>query len=208
MSPLDDSLHFIDDGLVLKMTKDRRVFIISGRPSHCPINSYDSDLATLTSLVEPQSLSFASNGDLYVAESDGKRINRVRVISTDGRISPFAGVSSTRCNCLDPGCDCFDADQHLAASAKFSSIASIACTPDGVLFIADQVSCNKKKNKFHKQLRQSRSRCDNSLFLYLCCFRTTFLFMPPPFLALAPLFSFWLGGINSREKRCCLLIRV
>ncbi len=139
VSPLDGTLHFVDDGVVLKMTGDGRVSVVAGRPLHCPpSSSADPDAAVAASLVEPQSLAFAPNGDLFVAESDSQRINRVRRISTDGRLSTYAGADS-KCNCLDAACECFDAHHHLAANAKFSAIASLACTPDGVLYIADQV---------------------------------------------------------------------
>ena len=43
------------------------------------ISRRTSDLATDASLIEPQSLAFAPNGDLYIAESDSQRINRYTV---------------------------------------------------------------------------------------------------------------------------------
>lgn len=78
-----------------------------------------------------------SPGELYVAESDTQRINRIRIITSDGRISTFAGADS-RCNCRDPSCYCHAYDNVSATSAVFSSISSIAVTPDGVLHIGDQ----------------------------------------------------------------------
>ena len=63
-------------------------------------------------------------------------ISRIRRISTDGRIATYAG-SDSKCNCLDVGCPCFEPDRHLAANTPFSSIASVACSPDGVLYVAD-----------------------------------------------------------------------
>ena len=66
-----------------------------------------------------------------------QRINRIRKISTDGKISTFAGKDS-KCNCLDAACKCFEQDQFLAANVKFSAVSSISCAPDGVLYIADQ----------------------------------------------------------------------
>ena len=74
ISPLDNSLHFIDDNVVLKLTSDGRVSIVAGRPLHCPPvrQGVDVSLATSATLVEPQSLTFAPNGDLFVAESDSQ----------------------------------------------------------------------------------------------------------------------------------------
>uniref|UniRef100_A0A1A9WCA4 Tenascin-like protein n=1 Tax=Glossina brevipalpis TaxID=37001 RepID=A0A1A9WCA4_9MUSC len=141
VSPLDNTLHIIDDHMILRMTPDGRVRVISGRPLHCATTSsvYDTDLATHATLVMPQSIAFGPLGELYVAESDSQRINRVRVIGTNGRISPFAGAES-KCNCLERGCDCFEADHYLATSAKFNTIAALAVTPDGHVHIADQAN--------------------------------------------------------------------
>ncbi|XP_017122860.1 teneurin-m isoform X1 [Drosophila elegans] len=141
VSPLDNTLHIIDDHMILRMTPDGRVRVISGRPLHCATAStaYDTDLATHATLVMPQSIAFGPLGELYVAESDSQRINRVRVIGTDGRIAPFAGAES-KCNCLERGCDCFEAEHYLATSAKFNTIAALAVTPDGHVHIADQAN--------------------------------------------------------------------
>lgn len=36
ISPLDQSLHILDDHMILKVTVDKRAIIVAGRPSHCP----------------------------------------------------------------------------------------------------------------------------------------------------------------------------
>ena len=78
INPLDNSLHFIDDNTVLRITLDQQVEIMAGRPLHCH-NIEDRDLASFaakSTLISPTSLDFFGNGDLYLAESDGRRINR------------------------------------------------------------------------------------------------------------------------------------
>ncbi|XP_049291107.1 teneurin-m isoform X9 [Anopheles funestus] len=160
INPLDDTLHIIDDHMILRMTPDGRVRVIAGRPMHCATAggsgtgtgmstgvsgsvaaalNYDTDLAIHATLVMPQSIAFAPSGDLYVAESDSQRINRIRVIGTDGKIAPYAGAES-KCNCLERGCDCYEADHYLAISAKFNTISAITVTPDGHVHIADQAN--------------------------------------------------------------------
>lgn len=141
VNPLDDTLHIIDDHMILRMAPDGRVRVVAGRPLHCASGTiqYDSDLAAHATLVRPQSISFGPMGDLYVAESDSQRINRIRVIGTDGKVTLFAGAES-KCNCLERGCDCFEADHFLAISAKFNTIAALAVTPDGHVHIADQAN--------------------------------------------------------------------
>ncbi|XP_046748396.1 teneurin-m isoform X1 [Diprion similis] len=141
INPLDNSLHMIDDHMVLQLAPDGRVKVVAGRPLHCasPSTTFDTELATHATLVMPQSIAFAPSGDLYIAESDSQRINRVRVIGTDGKISPYAGAES-KCNCLERGCDCFEADHYLASSSKFNTISAVAVSPDGIVHIGDQAN--------------------------------------------------------------------
>lgn len=140
VNPLDDTLHIIDDHMILRMAPDGRVRVVAGRPLHCAstVSSYDTDLAAHATLVMPQSIAFSATGDLYVAESDSQRINRVRVIGTDGKVAAFAGAES-KCNCLERGCDCFD-EIYLATNAKFNTISALAVSPDGNVHIADQAN--------------------------------------------------------------------
>ena len=141
MNPLDSSLHIIDDHMIVRLTTDGRMKVVAGKPLHCaPAPSNDvQDFATHASLVMPQSLAFGPNGDLYVAESDSQRINRVRRIGTDGGIVTIAGAES-KCNCLDIGCTCFDEDRYLATSSRFNTISAITVTSDGVVHICDQAN--------------------------------------------------------------------
>lgn len=103
----------------------------------------------------PQSIAFGPIGELYIAESDSQRINRIRVISTDGRISHFAGAES-KCNCLERGCDCYTSDHHLATAAKFNTISAITVTSDGNVYIADQA--NYRVRSITSQIPASSSR--------------------------------------------------
>ncbi|XP_049888087.1 teneurin-m isoform X1 [Pectinophora gossypiella] len=141
INPLDNSLHIIDDHMILQMAPDGRVKVIAGRPLHCPspLTGIDMELATYATLVMPQSIAFGAAGDLYVAESDSQRINRVRLITTDGKISLYAGAES-KCNCLERGCDCFEADHFLASNSKFNTISAVIVSPDGIVHIADQAN--------------------------------------------------------------------
>ena len=127
--------------MIVRLTSDGRMKIVAGKPLHCPATSTSDavDLATQAGLVMPQSLAFGPNGDLYVAESDSQRINRVRRIGTDGRIITVAGAES-KCNCLDAGCNCYDEERHLATASRFNTISAIAVAPDGVLHICDQAN--------------------------------------------------------------------
>lgn len=61
------------------------------------------------------------------------------ILGTEGKISRFAGTES-KCNCLDRGCDCYEEDHYLAATAKFNTVSSITVSPDGVVHVADQAN--------------------------------------------------------------------
>ena len=163
-SPLDGSLHLLDDQMILRLTSDRRLQVVAGRPAHCAkpeedawasvssplsvnnngiISSNQSDWQSASSvyLETPQAIAFAPDGRLLIAESDSQHINRVRVWSGQSQrpaISLLAGTSFSSCSCLELGCECFDHEVGLARQAKLSTVSALAVTPAGHILIADQ----------------------------------------------------------------------
>lgn len=91
LSPLDGSLHFIDDRLVLKLTADMKIKVVAGTPLHCNTNADGKNQTSHKVLGTVLALAFSPNGYLYVADSDSRRINSIRVIDTDGNMKSFAG---------------------------------------------------------------------------------------------------------------------
>ncbi|CAG2169498.1 unnamed protein product, partial [Oppiella nova] len=149
ISPIDNSLYILDNHMVLKLTQDRRLRVVAGRPSHCSsvitgtpeevpnAETGDGMLASQVFLESPQSIAFGPNGDLYIAESDSQTINRVRVVTAaDNKIQRFAGAD-LKCSCMDVQCECYSSDT-LAINAKMSTISAITVTPDGRLHVCDQ----------------------------------------------------------------------
>ena len=143
INPLDDSLHLVDDNLVMKVAKDGRVNIVAGRPLHCPRPQEEEqylNLASQTTLVSPQSISFSTTGALFIAESDSRRINRVSRVGTDGKIAVYAGKDS-KCNCLENDCDCrAKSGDEQSLEAVFASMSSIAMGANGVVYVSDQAN--------------------------------------------------------------------
>ena len=148
INPLDNSLHILDDHMVLKLTPDRRIRVVAGRPTHCssvitaqedPESKKEAEnlLGTQVFLETPQSIAFSTNGDLFIAESDSQMINRVRLVTGDGRIVKYAGMDLD-CSCMENNCECFNVDVNTALTSKMSAIPSITVTPDGSLHICDQ----------------------------------------------------------------------
>ncbi|CAH0560894.1 unnamed protein product [Brassicogethes aeneus] len=164
LSPLDGSLHFIDDRLVLRLTADMKLKVVAGTPLHCHRDENATKVISENVLGTILALSFAPNGDMYIAESDTRNIYYIRLIDTSGKIIHFAGKvqDSQRNNCdcgvnlttpspknqeLPPACICgateettSNAETLLSSNARFQAISALTVSPGGVLHVADQGS--------------------------------------------------------------------
>uniref|UniRef100_A0AAQ4S417 Teneurin-4 n=1 Tax=Gasterosteus aculeatus aculeatus TaxID=481459 RepID=A0AAQ4S417_GASAC len=141
VSPMDNSLYVLDNNVVLQISENHQVRIVAGRPMHCQVPGIDhflmSKVAIHATLESANALAVSHNGVLYIAESDEKKINRVRQVSTNGEISLVAGAPSG-CDCKnDANCDCYFGDEGYAKDAKLNAPSSLAVCPDGELYIAD-----------------------------------------------------------------------
>lgn len=166
LSPLDGSLHLIDDRLVLKLTADMKIKVVAGIPLHCHREENNTRISNDKILGTVLALTFAPNGDLYIAESDTHSVYYIRLIDTSGKIIHFAGKlqdkSKKSCECaynvttaspserpqeLPPACLCgsteettSNAETLLSSNARFQAISALAVSPGGVLHVADQGS--------------------------------------------------------------------
>ena len=147
INPLDNTLHILDNDMVLKLTHDDKVVIVAGHAPHCPPPTPDTvsllsedqtapKLATNILLTSPQNIAFAPNGDMLIVESDRKQINRIRLVKTNGRIHHYAGARS-RCDCRLATCTCFDPKEVLATKVLLNSPTSVTVTPDQVVHFSD-----------------------------------------------------------------------
>ncbi|XP_060691053.1 teneurin-3 isoform X2 [Hemiscyllium ocellatum] len=140
INPMDNSLYVLDNNIVLQITENHQVRIAAGRPMHCQVPGIEYTLgkqAVHTALESASAISVSYSGVLYIAETDEKKINRVRQVTTDGEISLLAGAPSD-CDCKnDVNCDCYQTGDGYAKDAKLNSPSSLAVSPDGTLYIAD-----------------------------------------------------------------------
>ncbi|KAG7464755.1 hypothetical protein MATL_G00168990 [Megalops atlanticus] len=140
VNPMDNSLYVLENNVILRITENHQVSIIAGRPMHCQVPGIDyslSKLAIHSALESATAIAISHTGVLYIAETDEKKINRVRQVSTSGEISLLAGAAS-ECDCKnDVNCNCFAGDEGYATDASLNSPISLAVSPDGTLFIAD-----------------------------------------------------------------------
>ncbi|CAN8006168.1 unnamed protein product, partial [Ixodes hexagonus] len=147
INPLDNSLYFIDDHMILRLTKDQRLLVVAGQPVYCKTEDAaahksrmgdDADLGTLISFA------FGPTGTLYVAEVDDRDAYKVRSLSPDGELLHFAGRAETGCPQASPPCEgancsscAVDSKSSLAVDTKLHAVSSLTVTSDGVVHIAD-----------------------------------------------------------------------
>ncbi|KAM8848733.1 teneurin-3 isoform 2-T2 [Synchiropus picturatus] len=142
VSPMDNSLYVLDNNIVLRITENGQVSIAAGRPTHCPLAGLERGMAAgqraqLTPLESAVSIAISFHGTIYIAETDERKMSRIRKVSVDGEITHLAGILSD-CDCKnDANCDCYQTGDGYAKDARLNAPSSLVASPDGTLYIAD-----------------------------------------------------------------------
>ncbi|KAL8191222.1 UNVERIFIED_CONTAM: Teneurin-4 [Gekko kuhli] len=173
---MDNSLYVLDNNVVLQISENHQVRIVAGRPMHCQVPGIDhfllSKVAIHATLESATALAVSHSGVLYIAETDEKKINRIRQVTTNGEISLVAGAPSG-CDCKnDANCDCFSGDDGYAKDAKLNAPSSLAVCADGELYVADlgniRIRFIRKNKPFlnTQNLYELSSPIDQELYLF------------------------------------------
>ncbi|XP_027387895.1 teneurin-4 isoform X5 [Bos indicus x Bos taurus] len=176
VNPMDNSLYVLDNNVVLQISENHQVRIVAGRPMHCQVPGIDhfllSKVAVHATLESATALAVSHNGVLYIAETDEKKINRIRQVTTSGEISLVAGAPSG-CDCKnDANCDCFSGDDGYAKDAKLNIPSSLAVCADGELYVADlgniRIRFIRKNKPFlnTQNMYELSSPIDQELYLF------------------------------------------
>ncbi|KAB0377440.1 hypothetical protein FD755_011884 [Muntiacus reevesi] len=176
ISPMDNSLYVLDNNVVLQISENHQVRVVAGRPMHCQVPGMDhfllSKVAVHATLESATALAVSHNGVLYIAETDEKKINRIRQVTTSGEISLVAGAPSG-CDCKnDANCDCFSGDDGYAKDAKLNIPSSLAVCADGELYVADlgniRIRFIRKNKPFlnTQNMYELSSPIDQELYLF------------------------------------------
>ncbi|XP_077183294.1 teneurin-2 isoform X14 [Paroedura picta] len=140
VNPMDNSLYVLENNVILRITENHQVSIIAGRPMHCQVPGIDyslSKLAIHSALESASAIAISHSGILYISETDEKKINRLRQVTTNGEICLLAGAASD-CDCKnDVNCNCYAGDDAYATDAILNTPSSLAVAPDGTIYIAD-----------------------------------------------------------------------
>ncbi|XP_069941027.1 teneurin-a isoform X3 [Cherax quadricarinatus] len=132
LSPLDGSLHILDDHVVLQVTADGTVRVKAGTPLHCPATQDKPAVGTITGL------SFAPSGSLFLTEEDSHKRHAVLELTPSGHLRNFAGAKPD-CGCVDDDCTCPAEDKiPLSTTTVLGSVSAITVSPDSVIHVADQ----------------------------------------------------------------------
>ena len=88
VDPSDSSLYVLENNVVLRVSQTLQVSIVAGRPMHCLVPGIDyslSPLAIHAALEGATAIALDHHGTLFIAETDEKKINRVRQVRVGGR---------------------------------------------------------------------------------------------------------------------------
>ncbi|MER6567470.1 RICIN domain-containing protein [Streptomyces sp. NPDC001093] len=116
----------VNNARVRKVTTDGKISTLAG-----PGSGVDGDggPATAAGFNGPQGVAVDSSGVVYIADSFN---HRIRMVTADGKISTFAGMSTAD---LEGGG--FDGDGGLATLAQLRRPMGVAVDSSGVVYIAD-----------------------------------------------------------------------
>ncbi|XP_044012987.1 teneurin-a isoform X1 [Aphidius gifuensis] len=110
LSPLDGSLHFIDDRLVLKLTSDLKVRVVAGTPLHCTSNA---------------------NNQLELVKSNSTSSSSSTTTTTSTSKTSSSSTSSTSSS---------SRKNNKKQIAVLGSVLAVSFSPTGELYIADSDS--------------------------------------------------------------------
>ena len=111
-------------------------------------------------LISPTSITLSTfDGSIFVSETDQSFVHRVRRIDPySGRIATVAGIDS-KCDCAAQECQCFAGDGDFARSASLHNPISITATPDGSVYVADQLNLRIRKVSGEPMVEKPSALC-------------------------------------------------
>jgi YD repeat-containing protein len=147
----EESLYVIDRKRLVHVTREGLVRTVAGISPHVspklrtsttkddtdqfvPIPAIGADLKSLRGLV------VANDGSVFFGETDGGRVNRIRILDQSGYLVTLTG-SDPGCNCAVSSCKpkCFGGEGQSVRYATFYVPSAFGLSPDGdTLYIADQ----------------------------------------------------------------------
>uniref|UniRef100_A0A1I7U3F3 Teneurin-1 n=1 Tax=Caenorhabditis tropicalis TaxID=1561998 RepID=A0A1I7U3F3_9PELO len=169
IDPITNSVFVLDTNVVYEIDMEHDVMTIAlGSPTTCDhINSTVSSQSAASFdhrrhlIQNARDISVGTDGSIYVVESDGRRLNQVRKLSSDRlRFSILTGGKSP-CSCDVSACGCDDAVSLRdvpASQAHLNSPYAVCVAPSGDVIIADSGNAKIKKVSERLAKYDGRSR--------------------------------------------------
>ncbi|KAF2364558.1 YD repeat [Trinorchestia longiramus] len=123
LSPLDGTLHLLDDHVLMQVTHDGRIVVRAGTPLHCP----STNLPTIGSIT---SMAFSPLGSLFLTEQRADGDYAILELSSSDHLNVFSeSVTSTAAG---------NSSVLTSNQLTLGSVSAITVSPDRVLHVADQ----------------------------------------------------------------------
>ncbi len=126
ISPLDNTLHIVDEAMVLRLTPDMRLQTVAGVSPLCDRQVDDSkDLANRRKLSAISDIDFGPDGTLYLVETSSKKKKKSNIFLVNhfGKISRIEALQSFN-NATD-------------SSTVLQSTLAISVSPDETIYVAN-----------------------------------------------------------------------
>ena len=153
LSPLDSTLHIVDDSQVIRLTPDMRLQVVAGFSPLCssppPAEGNGTGRIRFGHILD---IGFSPDGTLFVAEKTAGQTNVIRSISSQGRVSTVVGEGGGRagggaadCRCVVGNCSsCSSAagggGTLLAGHVTFPGLSAMAVSPGSRIHVADNAA--------------------------------------------------------------------
>lgn len=126
LSPLDNTLHIVDDAMVLRLTPDMRLQAVAGVSPLCDKQLEESkELANRRKLSAISDIDFGPDGTLYVVETSSRKKKKSNIFHVNhfGKITQIEAMQS-----FNNGTD---------SSTVLQSALAISISPDETIYVAN-----------------------------------------------------------------------
>lgn len=136
---INDKIMFLDGDAVFELTSNRKVKLVVGTSADCTsLMTPSNETVRPLPLKNVASIAATLDGKLLIAETDGRRLHRIRSFdAVRHRITLLAGADSN-CDC-SKNCPCDDpVEAVLARNARLNRPVALAVDYRGFVHVADR----------------------------------------------------------------------
>ena len=169
-NPVTGRILFVDSEILYEIGEKIRILI--GQPPFCDfLETLSNQTVRPTFAQFVRSVAVSEIGDVFIAETDEKKLNQIRKFSTGEKVLKLVAGVGSNCDCDPKHCPCDDAGPVLGPEGHLHSPVSIAIGPDGKIYVADLGNNRLKILKFglpelKMRTYEVRNPVRNEIFLF------------------------------------------